>query len=174
MTRLSSILVTEATAHLLGETAVVQGPLRSVAVLEVLPPVFVPVLRAGAAMLDGALTVWPDSPVGFLGLARNEVTLQSSLYLSRIDECRDRDVVVLEPMLATGGSLCEAVARIADLSPRSVAVIGVVASPDGVARIAAAHPSATLHFAALGGGLDDDGYIVPGLGDAGDRMYGTR
>ena len=137
-------------------------------------PVLVPVLRAGAAMLNGALTVWPDATVGFLGLARDETTLTSSVYLSRLGEVVGRDVVVLEPMLATGGSLSEALALIAEAGPpASLTVVGVVAAPEGVAVVEEAWPDAHLVFAALDERLTANGFIYPGLGDAGDRAWGA-
>jgi uracil phosphoribosyltransferase len=120
------------------------------------------------------LTVWPDATVGFLGLARDEATLTSSVYLSRLGEVTGRDVVVLEPMLATGGSLSEALANIAEAGrPASITVVGVVAAPEGVALVEAAWPQVHLVFAALDERLTATGYIYPGLGDVGDRAWGA-
>jgi uracil phosphoribosyltransferase len=136
--------------------------------------VFVPVLRAGAALLPGALAVWPDARVGFVGAARDEATLDASLYLERLGDLRDSTVVILEPMLATGGSMCAVLDAVTAAGPPArVKVVGVVAAPEGVARVLSHAPEVELHFAALDDGIDDRGFITPGLGDAGDRAWGV-
>lgn len=137
------------------------------------PPVLVPVLRAGVALLEGALSIWPKAEVGFVGVHRDEETLAPSLYLDKIGDTTDRDVVILEPMLATGGSLVEVLRSVyANGSPRSVTIAGILCAPPGVAAVSAAFPEAGMWFVHQDPGLDERGFISPGLGDAGDRAWG--
>jgi uracil phosphoribosyltransferase len=171
--RLTTVLVTEATLTVPVTSVTVPGSFGTVPAVEATAPVFVPVLRAGAALLPGALAVWPDAAVGFIGVARNEATLTATRYVDRVGDVHGKHVVILEPMLATGGSLTVVLdALVAAGPPETISVVGVVAAPDGVARILEHTAGVTLHFAALDEGLNAEGFIVPGLGDAGDRAWG--
>lgn len=134
----------------------------------------VPVLRAGLGMAEGVLEVMPEARVGHLGLFRDETTLEPVTYLKRLP--RDLDagpVVVVDPMLATGGSACAAVDILKESGARDLRMICLVAAPEGARRMRAAHPDVVIYTAALDERLNEQGYILPGLGDAGDRMYGT-
>lgn len=137
-------------------------------------PCLVAVLRAGLGLLEGARMVLPDAPVGHLGLVRDEATLQASEYVVRLP--RDlalRGALVLDPMLATGGSAMQAISRVKQAGATSVRFACVVAAPEGVHALQAAHPDVPILSAALDERLNEHGYIVPGLGDAGDRCFGT-
>lgn len=135
----------------------------------------VAVLRAGLGMLDAVLALVPVARVGFVGLYRDEQTLEPVEYYSKLPGDLDRrDVLVLDPMLATGGSASEALSLCAEAGARRLSLLSVVAAPEGIARVHADHPAAAVFTCAVDDGLDDRGYIIPGLGDAGDRLFGTR
>jgi uracil phosphoribosyltransferase len=137
--------------------------------------VFVPILRAGLGLLDGMLEVVPGARVGHAGLYRDPATLDAVEYYFKMPEdLADRDVVVLDPMLATGHSAIAAVERVSEAGPRSIRFACLLAAPEGLAAFHAHHPKVPVYTAAVDRGLDANGYIVPGLGDAGDRLYGTR
>ena len=137
-------------------------------------PCLVAVLRAGLGLLDGARLVLPDAPVGHLGFVRNEHTLVASEYVVRLPgDLAARGALVLDPMLATGGSAIQAIARVKQMGATAVRFACVVAAPEGVAALLAAHPDVPVIAAGLDERLDGRGYIVPGLGDAGDRCFGT-
>ena len=138
-------------------------------------PCLVAILRAGLGLLEGARLVLPDAPVGHVGLVRDEATLTASRYMLRLPpELPARGALLLDPMLATGGSAVDAVAALKEAGARSIRFACVVAAPEGVARFVAAHPDVPIHTAALDERLDPRGYILPGLGDAGDRCFGTE
>jgi uracil phosphoribosyltransferase len=135
----------------------------------------VPVLRSGLGMAEGILEMMPEARVGHLGLARDEETLLPTVYLRRLP--RDLDagpVILVDPMLATGGSAAEAVAILRHAGARDLRMICLVASPEGIARLQRDHPDLTIYTAAIDRELNEKGFILPGLGDAGDRMYGTE
>ena len=135
----------------------------------------VPVLRAGLVFLDGFLDMIPQASVAHIGLARNERTLlPESYYMKHPPSLGERDIIVLDPMLATGGSAVEAVRRMKEAGARSVRFACLVAAPEGVANLHAAFPDLPVFAAALDRCLNERGYILPGLGDAGDRMFGTE
>jgi uracil phosphoribosyltransferase len=135
----------------------------------------VAVLRAGVGMLDAVLALVPVARVGFVGLYRDEQTLQPVEYYCKLPgDLGERDVFVLDPMLATGGSASAAVHLCKRQGARRVILVSLVAAPEGVARMEADHPDVEVIVAALDRGLNAQGYILPGLGDAGDRLYGTR
>lgn len=135
----------------------------------------VPVLRAGLGMSEGVLEVMPEARVGHLGMARDHETLEPVTYLERLPSDLDAGPVVLvDPMLATGGSASAAISRLRDRGARDIRMICLVAAPEGVDRLANDHPDVTVYTAALDDRLDERGYILPGLGDAGDRLYGTE
>ncbi|MEP7062049.1 MAG: uracil phosphoribosyltransferase [Betaproteobacteria bacterium] len=137
--------------------------------------VFVPILRAGTGLLDGFLSVIPAARVGHVGLYRDPATLAAVEYYFKMpQDMQERDVIVLDPMLATGNSAVAAVTRIKAAAPRSIRFVCLVAAPEGVRNFSAAHPDVTIYTAAVDRQLDAHGYIVPGLGDAGDRIFGTQ
>ncbi len=137
--------------------------------------VLVSILRAGDGFLDGMLRVVPGARVGHIGLYRDPATLQPVEYYFKMpSEMSERDVVVVDPMLATGNSAAAAVARIKQLNPKSIKFVCLLAAPEGVAVMQAAHPNVDIYTAAVDRCLNDHGYILPGLGDAGDRIFGTK
>src|SRR5258707_6026303 len=133
-----------------------------------------PVLRAGLGMLDGVLSLVSSARVGFLGMYRDEETLQPVEYYVKLPGDLDqRDAIVLDPMLATGNSSVAAIATVKNAGARSVMLVCLVSAPEGIAHMHAEHPDVHIVTAAVDRGLDERGFIVPGLGDAGDRLYGT-
>jgi uracil phosphoribosyltransferase len=135
----------------------------------------VSILRAGNGLLEGMLELIPSARVGHIGLYRDPETLKPVEYYFKMPpDISERDVVVVDPMLATGGSAVAAVSRIKKLSPRSIKFACIVASPEGVAAFHKEHPEIPIFTASVDERLNDHGYIVPGLGDAGDRIYGTK
>jgi uracil phosphoribosyltransferase len=134
-----------------------------------------PILRAGMGMLDGFLSLIPGARVGFIGLYRDEETLEPVEYYVKLPaDIAERDVILLDPMLATGNSTAAAVETVKQAGASSVKLIALIAAPEGIARIHRVHPDVTIVVAAVDRGLNEKGYIVPGLGDAGDRLYGTK
>jgi uracil phosphoribosyltransferase len=136
-------------------------------------PVIISVLRAGNGLLDGVLAILSDADVGFIGLARDHDTLEAVEYLVKLPTLSGRHVLLVDPMLATGHSAVAALDRVAAEAPASITLMCVVAAPEGVQHVDTHHPSVQIVTAALDEGLNDSGYILPGLGDAGDRLYGT-
>lgn len=135
----------------------------------------VPILRAGIGMLDGVLSLLTAARVGFIGLYRDEETLQPVQYYVKLpSDIADRDVILLDPMLATGNSTAAAVEILKEAGAASVRMIAILAAPEGLERLREAHPDVHVVVAAVDRALDERGYIVPGLGDAGDRLYGTK
>lgn len=135
---------------------------------------FVPILRAGMGMVDGVLALVPAAKVGVIGLYRDPKTLEPVEYYSKLpSDIEERDVIVLDPMLATGGSGVDAVSIIKRKSPKSISFLCIIAAPEGVKAFTEAHPDVQLYCAAVDDHLNEHGYIVPGLGDAGDRIFGT-
>ena len=134
-----------------------------------------PVLRAGMGMLDGVLSLVSGARVGFIGLYRDEETLEPVEYYVKLpNDLADRDAIVLDPMLATGNSSVAAIAKVKDAGARSVTLVCLVSAPEGIARVHEEHPDVRIVTASVDRGLNERGYIVPGLGDAGDRLYGTK
>ena len=134
-----------------------------------------PILRAGVGMLDGVLSLIPGARVGFIGLYRDEETLQPVEYYVKLpQDIAERDVILLDPMLATGNSTAAAVDLVTLAGAQSVRLIALIAAPEGIERIHRDHPDVQIVIAAVDRCLNDRGFIVPGLGDAGDRLYGTR
>jgi uracil phosphoribosyltransferase len=134
-----------------------------------------PILRAGVGMLDGVLSLISGARVGFIGLYRDEETLEAVEYYVKLpQDVADRDVILLDPMLATGNSTGSAVATVKRAGATSIRLIAIIAAPEGIERIQSEHPDVTIVVAAIDRGLNERGFIVPGLGDAGDRLYGTK
>ena len=135
----------------------------------------VPILRAGLGMVDGVSALVPSARIGHIGLYRDEETLQPVEYYCKLPkDISERDVFVLDPMLATGGSAIDAVSQIKLRNPRSIRFMGIIAAPEGIEKFTKAHPDVQVYCAALDEKLNEKGYIVPGLGDAGDRIFGTK
>jgi uracil phosphoribosyltransferase len=137
--------------------------------------VFVPILRAGMGLLDGFLLVVPGARVGHIGLYRDPKSLVAVEYYFKMPGgMSERDAIVLDPMLATGNSAVAAVERLKEAKPRSIRFVCLVSCPEGIRHFQAAHPDVPIHTASIDRELNDHGYILPGLGDAGDRIFGTK
>ena len=173
----ASLLCYEATRDLPTEEVEIETPV-AVAKTKVLAGrklAFVPILRAGMGMLDGMLSLVPAAKVGFIGLYRNEETLEPVEYFCKLPEdIHERDVLVLDPMLATGGSAVDAVSIVKKRGAKRIKFICLIAAPEGVEKLHTTHPDVDIFVGALDERLNEKGYIVPGLGDAGDRIYGTK
>lgn len=135
----------------------------------------VPILRAGLGMVDGLLTLVPVARVGHIGLYRDETTHQPVEYYCKLPEdIQDRQVIVTDPMLATGGSACDAITMLKARGCRNLRLMNLVAVPEGIAKVQATHPDVDIFVAAVDEKLNENAYIVPGLGDCGDRIFGTK
>jgi len=135
----------------------------------------VPILRAGLGMVDGMLALLPSAKVGHIGLYRDPDTLQPVEYYCKLpSDIEQREVFVVDPMLATGGSAIDAISQIKKRGPKHIKFLGIIAAPEGLKALSEAHPDVDIIVAALDEKLNDHGYIVPGLGDAGDRIFGTK
>lgn len=172
---LSILLLAEASRTWATAATEVETPLQTCAgAVLARPVVLVPILRAGLGMLDGMLQVLPEVQVGHLGLYRDEKTLRPISYYRRLPaDLPDAEVLLLDPMLATGHSACEAVSILKALDARHIQFVCVVACPTGIEQLQRDHPDVPIITAAIDPVLNDVGYIVPGLGDAGDRYFGT-
>ena len=175
MKELALIMVAEATRDMPTRPARIRTPLTETEVEEISGPVcLVPVLRAGLGMLDGALALLPKATVGFMGLFRDEVTAQPiEYYVNLPRNLEDYLVLVLDPMLATGGSLSATLTKLKEEGATWISCLHAVAAVPGVERLTREHPDVNLYAAAVDPELNDAAFIVPGLGDAGDRLYGT-
>ncbi len=177
-TELVTLLAYEATRDVRVEEVTIETPVTTTkgVMLSQPRPLVVPILRAGLGMLDGMVTLVPSAEVGFLGMVRDEETLQPSTYAERLpDDLTGRQCFVLDPMLATGGSLIAAIDFLFKRGATDVTCVCLLGAPEGVAAVEAATEgkNVTLVLGALDERLNEHGYIVPGLGDAGDRLYGT-
>lgn len=177
---LVTLLAYEATENLIVEPVEITTPVAKTMGKEMAEPrpLVVPILRAGLGMLNGMMKLMPTAEVGFLGLVRDEESLTASIYADRLPaDIHSRQVFVLDPMLATGGTLIAAIDILLDRGARDVTAICLLAAPEGVARVEAAYAGGdadvTIVVAGMDERLNEKGYIVPGLGDAGDRLYGT-
>jgi uracil phosphoribosyltransferase len=171
------LLTYEATKDLATEDVEIATPLERTAVQRISGKkvAVCPILRAGVGMLDGVLSLIPGARVGFIGLYRNEDTLEPVEYYVKLPaDIADRDVIILDPMLATGNSTAAAVATVKAAGAQSVRLIAIIAAPEGIDRLHGEHPDVAIVVAAIDRGLNEKGYILPGLGDAGDRLYGTK
>jgi len=175
MDDLASLLVYEATRSLRTETYEVTTPLATTTGIRLAePPMAVPILRAGLGLLPGVLRLMPDAPTGFIGVARNEKTLVPEPYMNSVPaDLKGRDVLVLDPMLATGGSLTHACRILRGRNPGRLICVCVLAAPEGVAALDHSGLADELIVGSIDDHLNEVAYIVPGLGDAGDRLYGT-
>lgn len=168
------MLVLEATRGIASRTATVSTPIKETQV-EVLAEglAAVPVLRAGLGMVEPVVQLFPDVAVGYIGLERNDETALARSYYSKLPNLENRFTLCLDPMLATGGSAAQAVHLIKAHGAKKVAMVCVVAAPEGAAKLEKEHPGIDIYSASLDEGLNERYYIVPGLGDFGDRLYGT-
>ena len=177
VTELGTLLAYEATADLAMEDATMQGWAGPVQVKRIAGAkiTLVPILRAGLGMLPGVLALIPAARVSVVGLQRDEETFQPVPYFERLTGRLDeRDALILDPMLATGGSLIATIDMLKRAGARRIKGIFLVAAPEGLAAVEAAHPDVQIYTAAIDERLNEKGYILPGLGDAGDRIFGTR
>jgi len=174
---IAMLMAYEATADLALEPAEVVTPLETTTGARVAGKklTLVPILRAGLGMVEGILQLIPSARVGHIGLYRDHDTLEPVSYYFKTPSGHDqRDFFLLDPMLATGGSAVDACTKLKDVGARSIRLLCVVAAPEGVERMLTAHPDVPVYAAALDRELNEHGYILPGLGDAGDRLFGTR
>ncbi len=175
LNRLAELLFTEATRHFETETIPVRTPLAETTGARLARTVvLVPILRAGLGLLDGVLDLLPGAVVAHLGIARNEETACPEPYYAKLPACLpEAEVMVFDPMLATGGSAVEALRQLKAAGASRLTLVTVVSCPQGIAAVRGAHPDVRLITGAVDEGLNEKNYIVPGLGDAGDRYFGT-
>ena len=134
---------------------------------------FVTILRAGLPMIESLTALFPKASSGFLAMKRDEKTHQSVLYYDRIPECKGKTVIIVDPMVATGGSLCDAIAVIKSKSPKKIISLNIIGSPEGLAVLEQKYPNIEMYIAQIDEKLNEKMFIIPGLGDAGDRAYNT-
>jgi uracil phosphoribosyltransferase len=174
---LTLLLTYEATKDLATEDVEIETPLERTSAQRISGKkvAVCPILRAGMGMLDGVLSLITGARVGFIGLYRNEDTLEPVEYYVKLpQDIARRDVILLDPMLATGNSTAAAVSTVKEAGASSIRLIALLAAPEGIERIQSEHPDVTVVVAAVDRELNERGYILPGLGDAGDRLYGTK
>ena len=174
---LTLLLTYEATKDFPTETVEIETPLETMPAERISGKkvAVCPVLRAGVGMLEGVLSLISSARVGFIGLYRDETTLEAVEYYVKLpDDLAERDAIVLDPMLATGNSSSAAIAEVKKAGARTVTLVCLVAAPVGIERVHEEHPDVHVVCAAIDRGLNERGFIVPGLGDAGDRLYGTK
>lgn len=136
---------------------------------------FVPILRAGLSMVDGVLNMIPNAKIGHIGMYRNEETLEPIPYYFKVPtDIEKREVILLDPMLATGGSAVDAIGQIKKSGVKKIKFLAIIAAPEGIERVEKEHPDVQVYCASIDNRLNENGYIVPGLGDAGDRIFGTK
>lgn len=177
LNELSMLMAYEVTRDMPVQLVEIETPLETMnaPVIDGKKLVFVSILRAGNGILEGMLSVVPGARVGHIGLYRDPQTLQAVEYYFKMPQgMAERDVVVVDPMLATGNSAAAAIDRIKQLGPRSIKFVCLLACPEGVAALQKTHPDVPIFTAAIDRQLNDHGYILPGLGDAGDRIFGTQ
>lgn len=175
LSQIAGLMVYEATRELPTREETIETPMMRTRCRVLAGAItIVPVLRAGLGMIDGILEVMPEARVGHLGLARDERTLEPTAYLNKLPrDLDDGPVILVDPMLATGGSAAAALKMLRQAGASDIRMICLVASPEGIERMRREHPDVKIYAAALDERIDDNGFILPGLGDAGDRMYGT-
>ena len=177
LNELSSLMADEVTRDVPMQDIEIETPLETMTskVIDGKKLVLVSILRAGNGILEGMLSVVPGARVGHIGLYRDPKTLTAVEYYFKMpSEMQDRDIIVVDPMLATGNSAVAAVERLKEMRPKSIKFVCLLAAPEGVATLQAAHPDVPIYTAAIDRELNSHGYILPGLGDAGDRIFGTK
>ena len=174
---LTLLLTYEATKDLADEEIEIETPLERIPGRRISGKkvAVCPILRAGVGMLDAVLSLVPGARVGFIGLFRDEETLEPVEYFVKLPgDIADRDVILLDPMLATGNSTAAAIETVKRVGATSIRLIALIAAPEGIERVHREHPEVRIVVASVDRGLNDKGFILPGLGDAGDRLYGTK
>ena len=172
--KLSYFLVVEATKHLTTLSKEIDTPLTKTKGLQIENnSVAISVLRAGLGLMDGVQQLIPNISFGYIGVQRNEETAQPENYYEKLPDLVDKNVFILEPMLATGGSLSFAIETVKKYNPKNIHALTVISAPEGINKIKENHPDITLVTASIDEKLDNNWYIVPGLGDMGDRLFGT-
>ncbi|MPM35276.1 Uracil phosphoribosyltransferase [bioreactor metagenome] len=177
VSEIATLMCYEATRDLPLEEVEIQTPIAKarVKVIAGKKMAIVPILRAGLGMVDGILTLVPSAKVGHIGLYRDPKTLEPVEYYCKMpNDISERDVIILDPMLATGGSASAAIQFLKNYEVKSIKLMNIIAAPEGIARVQKDHPEVDIYCAAVDERLNDHGYIVPGLGDAGDRIFGTK
>ena len=177
MNEISMLMAYEVTRDMPTQMIEIETPLETMMspVIDGKKTVFVSILRAGNGFLDGMLNVVPGARVGHVGLYRDPKTLVAVEYYFKMPhDMHERDAIVLDPMLATGNSAVAAVDRLKETAPRSIRFVSLVSAPEGIANLQKHHPDVPIYTAAIDRELNSHGYIVPGLGDAGDRLFGTK
>ena len=177
LNELSSLMAYEVTRDMPLQDVQIDTPLETMTgrMIDGKKLVFVSILRAGNGILEGMLTVVPGARVGHVGLYRDPATLQAIEYYFKMpSEMAERDIIVVDPMLATGNSAIAAIDRLKKLNPKSIKFVCLLTCPEGIAALQKAHPDVPIYTAAIDRQLNDHGYILPGLGDAGDRIFGTK
>ena len=177
ISEIGTLITYEATKDLKLQDVEIETPICKTTVKELAGKklAVIPILRAGLGMVEGVLTMIPSAKVGHIGLYRNEETLEPVEYYCKIPkDCDERDVFVVDPMLATGGSAIAAIQMLKDHGVKNMRFLCIIAAPEGVKKLQEAHPDVDIYIGALDEHLNENGYIVPGLGDAGDRIFGTK
>lgn len=175
MQRIGTVLASEAASHLTLRTTRINTPLEETDGFEIAHDVvLLPVLRAGVSLVEPFSNLMPEAKIAYIGLARDEGSLQTREYYYNVPTLNEQSVVyILDPMLATGGSICATIERIQSVGARRIVVVSVIAAPEGVKRVEMAYPNVPIITAMLDRCLNEHGFIMPGLGDAGDRYHGT-
>ena len=177
VSEIGMLITYEATRDLPLTTTVVETPIckAEVPVLAGKKFAVVPILRAGLGLVDGVLRMVPSARVGHIGMFRDEDTLEPHVYFCKMPkDIADRDIIIVDPMLATGGSADAAIAEMKKRGCKNIKLMVLVAAPEGIGCITSKHPDVDIYAGAVDQGLNEKGYIVPGLGDAGDRIFGTK
>lgn len=174
---IATLMAFEAFKDVPTQTIIVETPLETVeqTVVKENSIAIVPILRAGLGMVDGILTLFPAAKVGHIGMYRNEETLEPQEYYCKLPQGIDEKVVMLvDPMLATGGSACDAIALLKKRGCKHIKFLAIIGAPEGVEKVHSEHPDVEVYVSTLDRQLNENGYILPGLGDAGDRIFGTK
>lgn len=174
---IATLMAFEAFKDVPTQTVIVETPLETVeqTVVKENSIAIVPILRAGLGMVDGILTLFPAAKVGHIGMYRNEETLEPQEYYCKLPQgIEDKVVMLVDPMLATGGSACDAIALLKKRGCKHIKFLAIIGAPEGVEKVHSEHPDVEVYVSTLDRQLNENGYILPGLGDAGDRIFGTK
>ncbi len=174
---IATLMAFEAFKDVPTQTVTVETPLETVeqTVVKENSIAIVPILRAGLGMVDGILTLFPAAKVGHIGMYRNEETLEPQEYYCKLPQgIEDKVVMLVDPMLATGGSACDAIALLKKRGCKHIKFLAIIGAPEGVEKVHSVHPDVEVYVSTLDRQLNENGYILPGLGDAGDRIFGTK
>lgn len=177
ISEIATLMAFEAFKEVPTQTVIVETPLETVeqTVVKENSIAIVPILRAGLGMVDGVLTLFPAAKVGHIGMYRNEETLEPQEYYCKLPQNIEEKVVMLvDPMLATGGSACDAITLLKKRGCTRIKFLAIIGAPEGVEKVHTAHPDVEIYVSTLDRQLNESGYILPGLGDAGDRIFGTK